>query len=130
MTMTRLEAVLASINESADAAQEKLAKAGEFASRSEHLQVEGHSEDKLARVMVDGTGQVQSIDLDDDFAEHSAAQVSGAVLAAMRQAQRRLSFRIDQLGEEIYGEESPSATAFTNSYRQRFGYEEVPSDEW
>ncbi len=126
MSISRLEAVLASIDSKADSALTKLDQAAEFASRSEHLEVEGESEDRLARVSVDGTGQVQSLVIDDGFTDATAAQLAGSVMEAMRQAQRRLSFRIDQLGAEIYGEGSPAVEAFTTSYRNRYGYEEVP----
>jgi hypothetical protein len=45
-------------------------------------------------------------------------------MEALRQAQRRLSFHVEQLGVEIYGPGSPSVDAFTQAYRDKFGYEE------
>lgn len=125
MSMSRLEAVLATIDAQADAAQTKLDQAERFATRSQHLEVEGSSEDEVATVTVDGNGQVQSIVITDEVRDLSGAQVAADVLQALRQAQRRLSFRVEELGTEIYGEGSPSVEAFTRSYRDRFGYEEV-----
>lgn len=125
MSMSRLEAVLASIDEQADQAQGKLDKAAEFAARSEHLQVPGESADGLVTVVVDGSAQVVDVRFDDDFDTASAAELSADVMAALAQARRRLSFRIEELGTEIYGEHSPTAQMFADSYRDRFGYEEI-----
>ncbi len=124
MTMSRLEAVLATIDAQADSALTKLDQAEQFATRSEHLAVEGASADEVAKVTVDGTGQVQSITIEDDVRHLSGAQVAGAVMDALRQAQRRLSYHVEQLGTEIYGPGSPSVQAFSQAYRDRYGYEE------
>lgn len=124
MTMSRLEAVLATIDAQADAAQTKLDQAQQFATRSEHLAVEGASGDEVAKVVVDGTGQVQAITIDDDVRHLSGAQIAADVMEALRQAQRRLSYHVEQLGTEIYGAGSPSVQAFSQAYRDRYGYEE------
>lgn len=124
MSMSRLEAVLATIDAQADAALDKLDQAQQFATRSEHLSVEGASSDEVARVSVDGTGQVQSITITDDLRDLSGSQVAADVLEALRQAQRRLSFHVEQIGTEIYGAGSPSVAQFTQAYRDRYGYEE------
>ncbi|WP_426243237.1 YbaB/EbfC family nucleoid-associated protein [Nocardioides sp. LHG3406-4] len=123
MTMSRLEAVLKGLDTQAAAAQGKLDQAAEFAARSEHLEVEGRSADEIAEVRVDGTGQVTSITLDDDCQRLGPDRIAADVMEAMRQAQRRLSFRIEQLGNDIYGEGSPTVRGFTDSYRNRYGYE-------
>lgn len=125
MTMSRLEAVLATIDAQADAAQTKLDQAEQFAVRSQHLAVEGTSDDEVATVTVDGNGQVTAIVIEDDVRHLTGSQIAADVLAALRQAQRRLSYRVEELGTEIYGEGSPSVEAFARSYRDRFGYEEV-----
>lgn len=125
MTMSRLEAVLAQIDAQADASQTKLDQAEEFATRSQRLAVEGVSRDELARVTVDGTGQVQAIVIDDEVRRLDGSVIAADVMEALGQAQRRLSFRVEQLGTEIYGEGSASVEAFSRSYRDRFGYEEV-----
>lgn len=124
MSMSRLEAVLATIDAQAESAQTKLDQAEQFAARSEHLAVEGVSDDEVARVTVDGTGQVQAITVADDVRHLSGAQVAADVMAALRQAQRRLSYHVEQLGTEIYGPGSPSVQAFSQAYRDRYGYEE------
>ena len=124
MSMSRLEAVLATIDAQADAALDKLDQAQQFATRSEHLSVEGASSDEVARVSVDGTGQVQAIVIDDDAQRLTGAQIAADVLEALRQAQRRLSFHVEQLGTEIYGAGSPSVEEFSRAYRDRYGYEE------
>lgn len=124
MSMSRLEAVLATIDAQADAAQTKLDQAEQFATRSEHLAVEGASADEVATVTVDGTGQVQSIVIADDVRHLSGSQIAADVLEALRQAQRRLSFHVEQLGTEIYGPGSPSVEEFSRAYRDRYGYEE------
>lgn len=124
MSMSRLEAVLASIDGQAESAQRTLDKAQEFAARSEHLEVEGSSADEVVTATVDGTGQVVSLQVSDDVRGLDGARVAADVMEAMRQAQRRLSFRIEQLGTEIYGEGSPSVETFTRAYRDKFGYEE------
>ena len=92
--------------------------------RSEHLAVEGTSGDGIARVTVDGTGQVQAIVIDDDVRHLTGSQVAADVLEALRQAQRRLTFHVEQLGTEIYGAGSPSVQEFSRAYRDRYGYEE------
>ena len=124
MSMSRLEAVLATIDAQADSALTKLDQAQQFATRSEHLAVEGRSADEIATVTVDGTGQVQAIMIDDDVRHLSGAQVAADVLEALRQAQRRLSFHVEQLGTDIYGAGSPSVEEFSRAYRDRYGYEE------
>jgi DNA-binding protein YbaB len=124
MSMSRLEAVLATIDAQADSALAKLDQAQQFATRSEHLAVEGTSSDEVATVTVDGTGQVQAIVISDDVRDLTGAQVAADVLDALRQAQRRLSFHVEQLGTEIYGAGSPSVAEFTQAYRDRYGYEE------
>ena len=124
MSMSRLEAVLATIDAQADAALTKLDQAQQFATRSEHLAVEGTSADEVATVTVDGTGQVQAILIEDDVRHLTGAQVAAEVLEALRQAQRRLSYHVEQLGTEIYGAGSPSVQEFTRAYRDRYGYEE------
>lgn len=124
MTMSRLEAVLATIDAQADTALTKLDQAEQFATRSEHLAVEGVSGDEVAKVVVDGTGQVQAITIDDDVRHLTGAQVAADVMEALRQAQRRLSYHVEQLGTEIYGAGSPSVQAFSQAYRDRYGYEE------
>ncbi len=128
MTMTRLEAVLATIDAQANASLEKLNQAEAFAQRSENLSVEGSSRDEVATVCVDGTGQVTSIALVEDLSRHRGSAVAAAVLEALGQAQRRLSFRVEELGKEIYGEDSPSVSAFSQAYRDKFGYEEDDSE--
>ena len=65
-----------------------------------------------------------SLQVSDDVRGLDGARVAADVMEAMRQAQRRLSFRIEQLGTEIYGEGSPSVETFTRAYRDKFGYEE------
>lgn len=124
MSMSRLEAVLATIDAQADSALTKLDQAQQFATRSEHLAVEGTSADEIATVTVDGTGQVQAIVIEDDVRHLTGAQVAADVLEALRQAQRRLSYHVEQLGTEIYGPGSPSVQAFSQAYRDRYGYEE------
>lgn len=124
MSMSRLEAVLATIDAQAESAQTKLDQAEQFAVRSEHLAVQGVSDDEVATVTVDGTGQVQAITIADDVRHLSGAQVAADVMAALRQAQRRLSYHVEQLGTEIYGPGSPSVQAFSQAYRDRYGYEE------
>ena len=124
MSMSRLEAVLATIDAQADSSLDKLDQAQQFATRSEHLSVEGRSRDEVARVTVDGTGQVQSIQIEDDVRDLSGSQIAADVFEALRQAQRRLSFHVEQLGNEIYGADSPSVGQFTQAYRDRYGYEE------
>lgn len=124
MSMSRLEAVLASIDSQAESAQQKLDQAQEFADRSQHLEVEGTSADEIVAATVDGTGQVVSLRISDDVRSLDGAQVAAAVMEAMRQAQRRLSFRVEQLGTQIYGEGSPSVETFSRAYRDKFGYEE------
>ena len=124
MSMSRLEAVLATIDAQADTALTKLDQAEQFATRSEHLAVEGVSGDEVAKVVVDGTGQVQAITIDDDVRHLTGAQVAADVMEALRQAQRRLSYHVEQLGTEIYGAGSPSVQAFSQAYRDRYGYEE------
>ncbi len=124
MSMSRLEAVLATIDAQADSALTKLDQAQQFATRSEHLAVEGASSDDVARVTVDGTGQVQSIVIEDDVRGLSGAQIAADVLEALRQAQRRLSYHVEQIGTEVYGAGSPSVQEFTRAYRDRYGYEE------
>ena len=49
MSMSRLEAVLATIDAQADSALTKLDQAEQFATRSEHLAVEGASADEIGR---------------------------------------------------------------------------------
>ncbi|MEO6509726.1 MAG: YbaB/EbfC family nucleoid-associated protein [Nocardioides sp.] len=124
MTMSRLEAVLATIDAQADTALAKLEQAQQFATRSEHLAVEGKSADEMATVTVDGTGQVQAIAIEDDVQHLTGAQIAADVFEALRQAQRRLSFHVEQLGTEIYGAGSPSVEEFSRAYRDRYGYEE------
>lgn len=124
MSMSRLEAVLATIDAQADSALTRLDQAQQFATRSEHLAVEGTSADEIATVTVDGTGQVQAIVIDDDVRHLTGAQVAADVLEALRQAQRRLSYHVEQIGTEIYGAGSPSVQEFTRAYRDRYGYEE------
>lgn len=125
MTMSRLEAVLASIDAQADAAQTRLDQAQEFASRSEALRVEGTSDDAVVTVVVDATGHPVSVEFGDRFAEADAGRLGRAVMAALRQAQRRLSFRIEELGTEIYGDDSPTVRMFAEQYRTSYGYEEM-----
>jgi len=124
MTMSRLEAVLATIDAQADSALTKLDQAQQFATRSEHLSVEGASNDEVAKVTVDGTGQIQAIVIEDDVRHLSGAQIAADVLEALGQAQRRLSYHVEQLGTEVYGAGSPSVQAFSQAYRDRYGYEE------
>jgi DNA-binding protein YbaB len=124
MSMSRLEAVLATIDAQAETAITRLDQAQEFATRSEHLAVEGASGDGIATVTVDGTGQVQAIVIDDDVRHLTGSQVAADVLEALRQAQRRLTFHVEQLGTEIYGAGSPSVQEFSRAYRDRYGYEE------
>lgn len=124
MSMSRLEAVLASIDAQAAATDQKLDQAQEFATRSEALRVTGKSGDEVAEVTVDGAGQISDVVVADDLQGLRGSQVGAAVLDALHQAQRRLAFHVEQLGTEIYGEGSPSVQAFSNAYRERFGYEE------
>jgi DNA-binding protein YbaB len=123
--MSRLEAVLNSIDAQADASLAKLSQAEEFAARSEALRVEGQSAGALVTVVVDVTGHPTSVTVDDRFTETSAAELGADVMEALRQAQRRLSFRIEELGTEIYGEASPTVQMFADQYRSNFGYEEM-----
>lgn len=122
--MSRLEAVLATIGEQADRAERQIDNAERLARESEQLRVTGSSTDGLVDVVVDGVGQMVDVVFDREFDSADAARLSADVLEALAQAKRRLSAEVTRLGEEIYGEGSPTVQTISQSYRDRFGYEE------
>lgn len=121
---SRLEAMLADIDAQADASLKKLDQTAEFAQRTESLTVDGESLQREVVVTVNGTGHAINVRFEAGFDRLSAAELSAAVMAAHGQAQRRLSFRVEQLGDEIYGPGSAMAASYAQAYRQQYGYEE------
>lgn len=125
MTMSRLEAVLAEVGQQAERSMQQLDRAEQFAERSGQLRVTGASPDRLVRVTVDGTGQMVGVELDERSMAGQPAELEAGIMSALGAAQRQLTFRIQELGEEIYGEGSATVAMFTEQYRQRYGYEEA-----
>lgn len=124
MAMSRLDAVLSQIDERSDAALARIDRTAQFARESEQLRVEGESSDRVVTVVVDGVGQMVDIRFGRDLDRATAQQLSASVLEAHAQAKRRLSFEVEQLGKQICGEGSPTVQMVSESYRDRFGYEE------
>jgi DNA-binding protein YbaB len=125
MSTSRLEAVLAMHGQKVDEANAQLDKAARFAAESERLRVPGDAAEGAVTVVVDGTGQPVDVRFARDVHRLAPDALGSAVLEALAQAKRRLSFRIEQLGHDIYGAGSPTADMFTRSYRDQFGYEEM-----
>ncbi|RYC11138.1 YbaB/EbfC family nucleoid-associated protein [Nocardioides zhouii] len=121
---TRLDAYLAAMNESFDAAEARIDQAEALASTTAQMRVQGESTDRLVTVTVDGNGQMVDLHLDDQFTRLDAGQLAHGVLEAHAQAKRRLSFEVEQAAREIYGGDVAAAAAITGSYRSTFGYEE------
>ena len=121
---SRLEAMLAEIDAQADASLKKLDQTAEFAQRTETLAVDGESPDRSVTVTVNGTGHAIDVRFAAGFERLGAGELGAAVMAAHGQAQRRLSFHVEQLGEEIYGPDSPMANSYAQAYRDQYGYEE------
>ncbi len=122
---SRLDAMLAQIDAQADASLAKLDQAEQFARRSEALTVEGESPDGRAVVTVNGTAHPVAVRFSDDVHQLSPGELGSAVMSALGQAQRRLSFRIEELGAEVYGPDSGTARTYADAYREQYGYEEV-----
>lgn len=121
---TRLDAYLAAMNESFDAAEARLDQAAALASTTAQLRVTGESTDRLVTVEVDGNGQMVDLRFDEQFTRLDAGQLAHGVLEAHSQAKRRLSFAVEQAARDIYGQNVAAAAAITDSYRRTFGYEE------
>ncbi|KRE94246.1 hypothetical protein ASG76_12785 [Nocardioides sp. Soil774] len=121
---SRLDAYLAAMNESFDAAESRLDQARALATTTEQMRVEGESTDRVVTVVVDGNGQMVDLRLDDSFARLDAGQLAHGVLEAHAQAKRRLSFAVEQAARDIYGPDVAAASTITQSYRSTFGYEE------
>jgi DNA-binding protein YbaB len=125
MTTSRLDAVLSAIRHQADDARVQLDKAERFSNESAALRVVGASSGDVVHATVDGNGQLVDVNFGIELHRTSSADLSAAVLEAVAQAKRRLSFRVEQLGTEIYGAESPTVAMFSAAYREQFGYEEI-----
>ncbi|MBC2932206.1 YbaB/EbfC family nucleoid-associated protein [Nocardioides sp. zg-1228] len=121
---SRLDAYLAAMNESFDAAEARLDQAQALAATTERMRVEGESTDRVVTVVVDGNGQMVDLRFDDSFAGQEPARLAHSVLEAHSQAKRRLSFEVEQAAREIYGPDVAAASTITQSYRNTFGYEE------
>ena len=121
---SRLDAYLAAMNESFDAAESRLDQARALATTTEQMRVEGESTDRVVTAVVDGNGQMVDLRLDDSFARLDAGQLAHGVLEAHAQAKRRLSFAVEQAARDIYGPDVAAASTITQSYRSTFGYEE------
>lgn len=121
---SRLDAYLAAMNQSFDAAEARLDQAQALATTTEQMRVEGESTDRVVTVVVDGTGQMVDLRFDDSFTRYDAGQLAHGVLEAHAQAKRRLSFAVEQAAREIYGPDVAAASTITQSYRSTFGYEE------
>ena len=119
-----LDAYLAAMNESFDAAEARLDQAQALASTTAQMRVQGESTDRVATVTVDGNGQMVDLHLTDDVARLDPGQIAHGVLEAHAQAKRRLSFEVEQAARDIYGPDVAAAAAITGSYRSTFGYEE------
>lgn len=123
---TRLDAYLAAMNESFDAAEARIDQAQALAATTAQMRIDGESTDRVVVVTVDGNGQMVDVRFDDQFARLDAGRLAHGVLEAHAQAKRRLSFEVDQAAREIYGPDVAAAAAITDSYRSAFGYEENP----
>ena len=121
---SRLDAYLAAMNESFDAAEARLDQAEALASTTAQMRVQGESTDRLVTVTVDGNGQMVDVHFGEEFARLDPAQLAHGVLEAHSQAKRRLSFEVEQAARDIYGPDVAAAAAITGSYRSTFGYEE------
>lgn len=120
----RLDAVLAMIDGQAEDSLRKLDQAQEFAERTEALRVEGTGGDGVVTVAVNATGHVVDVEFARDHHTRSAADLAAAVLAAQAQAQRRLSARVAEVGEEVYGPDSPTVRRYADAYREQYGSED------
>lgn len=116
--------MLADIDAQADASLRKLDQTAEFAERTERLAVDGESADRTVTVTVNGTGHAIDVRFAAGFDRLGAGELGAAVMEAHGQAQRRLSFRVEELGDEIYGPGSPMAASYAQAYRDQYGYEE------
>lgn len=121
---SRLDAYLAAMNESFDAAETRIDQAQALATTTAQMRVEGESTDRVVTVVVDGNGQMVDLRFDDSFARHDAGRLAHSVLEAHAQAKRRLSFEVEEAAREIYGPDVAAASTITQSYRSTFGYEE------
>lgn len=121
---SRLDAYLAAMNDSFDAAEARIDQAAALASTTAEMRVQGESTDRLVTVTVDGNGQMVDLQFADEFTRLDAGRLAHGVLEAHAQAKRRLSFEVEQAAREIYGPDVAAAAAITGSYRSTFGYEE------
>ena len=121
---SRLDAYLAAMNETFDAAEARIDQAQALATTTEQMRVEGESTDRLVTVTVDGIGQMVDLHFDDQISRLDPGQLAHGVLEAHAQAKRRLSFAVEQAARDIYGADVAAASTVTQSYRGTFGYEE------
>lgn len=116
--------MLAMIDEQAEESLKKLDSAQAFAERTEVLVVDGESPDGMVTVSVDATGHAVRVDFHRDFHTRTPAELGQSVMAAQAHAQRRLSYQVEQIGKDVYGEDSPTARTYADAYRSQYGYEE------
>lgn len=121
---TRLDAYLAAMNETFDAAEARIDQAQALAATTAQLRVAGESTDHVVTVEVDGNGQMVDLGFADEFVRLDARRLAHGVLEAHSQAKRRLSFAVEQAARDIYGPDVAAAAAITDSYRSAFGFEE------
>ena len=123
--MDRLDAVLATIREQAEAAERTIDKSQQLARETERLRVSAESARHEVRVTVDGVGQMVDVEFLTSLHSLDPRELSGWVLQAHRTAKARLTDEVARLGEEILGRDSAAAATIVDSYASTFGREEA-----
>lgn len=121
MSMSRTEAVLATIGEQATRAEEQLAAAERLATATDRLRVTGHSGDGSVEVTVDGVGQLVDVAFRGRLGDTTPHALRAAVLRAHGRAREALTAQVGRLAEEAYGPGSPAAAAITSAYTRVHG---------
>lgn len=121
MTSETADDVLARLDRQTREAAERARAAQAF--RASLTALRGTAETDGVTATVDATGLLLGLDLPEDLRFRQGGELSQAVLAAVRAAQRKVADQVQEQAEAAYGAGSPSAERMRSELTSRFGVE-------
>lgn len=122
------DAMLANFRRQID---EKLQQADRMETAAAEIRVIGTSPDSSVRVTVDNTGNLTDLQLTQDALGRTPEEVSGLIVATLRQAQAGIADQVKEAMEPMLGADSQTMDMLMSGYHNRFGVEEEePADAY
>ncbi|MDG4810583.1 YbaB/EbfC family nucleoid-associated protein [Micromonospora sp. WMMD1120] len=107
---------------------ERADRARALAARVRALTGTAHNPDRTVTVTVDSAGQLVDLRLDERIRQQPGSRTAEQILTVSRAARADLLRQITAITTETLGDDDPSTRAIIDSYRDRLGRDQGPSD--